>query len=118
MKDHPRYYRNDHKFGREKGPQQWHETPGFAVVLAGTLTLAARGYLIHGAVPLFCGSSPEKRTGKTAVINCAVIAAIRHKPTTVTFKDEEEFGKVLVPILMQQDRAVLIDNLTLHAAQR
>jgi hypothetical protein len=89
--------------------EAWYKTPSYATVLAYCLTLAARPAL-NCAVPLFCASAPRARTGKTLTLESSSMAILGHKPTVVAFANEEELGKTLLPLLLQQDRTVMIDN--------
>jgi len=91
--------------------EEWYQTQSYSVVLAYILTLVARPALL-ASVPLFTETAPVCRTGKTMTIEAGTYAALGHKVTTVTFIDEEEFGKQLLPLLMQQDRAEMVDNIT------
>jgi hypothetical protein len=98
----------------EKGPDgevlAWNLTGSYSVILASILTLCARSVL-HKSVPLFGVSAPTPGTGKTHLVASAVLAALGYRPTVVSYLEETEFGKALLPILQAQDRAVLIDNL-------
>jgi len=91
-------------------PIPWNQTASYSTVLAGVLTLCARSVL-RKSVPLFGVTAPTPGTGKTHLVASAVLAVLGYTPTLVTYLDEIEFGKALLPILQAQDRAVLIDNI-------
>ncbi len=90
-------------------PLLWNQTPAYSVVLAGCLTIAARSALTI-AVPVFTVRAPDKRTGKTRIVDASTLAITGCKPTKIHYRHEEEFDKILLPIMLQQDRVVLIDN--------
>jgi hypothetical protein len=92
----------------------WEErkrTSSYAGVLASVMSLVARPFFNRGGVPLIAYTAPARRSGKTLLAEAACGAALGHKPTTVSFVDEGEFGKHLQPLMRHGDRAVLIDNL-------
>jgi len=97
-------------FIKERDEQPWYETPSYSVVLAACLTIAARAAL-PVAVPLFAIKAPKPRSGKTKIADATTRAMTGHKPTTIHYRNEEEFGKTLLPLLLHQDRVVLIDNI-------
>ncbi len=94
---------------QEEG-QPWQKTAAYSVVLASCLTIAARSAL-QVAVPLIAIKAPKPRSGKTKIADAATRAMLGHKPTTIYYRNEEEFGKTLLPLLLHQDRVVLIDNI-------
>ena len=91
--------------------EDWRATPSYATVLASILGIVARPALT--TVPLIGVSANTPGTGKTKIVESAVIAAVGHKPTVVSFSGEEEFSKALVPLLREGDRATLIDNVSI-----
>jgi hypothetical protein len=93
------------------GDGDWNTTPSYAVVLAGGMSLLARSALRGSdAIPVIVANGPKQRSGKTLIVEAITIAVLSHNPTPVHFHDELEFGKSLLPIIQQQDRSVLIDN--------
>jgi hypothetical protein len=86
-------------------------TASYSVVLALSLTLAARSGIPNEAIPLFGSTAPRQREGKTSSLESAVLAARGIKPTVITYAGEEEFGKTLLPVLLEQDCAILVDNI-------
>jgi hypothetical protein len=102
-------YRN-FPFVREEG-EEWWQTTGYAALLAGILSLVARAAV--PTVPMVTANATTRGSGKTKSIEAAVIAALGHKPTVVSFHNEEEFAKSLVPLLREGDRATLIDNVSI-----
>lgn len=84
-------------------------TPSYSVVLAANLTIAARAAL-PTAVPFFGVRAHTPRTGKTRIVDATTIAMTGCKPTKVIYKDEIEFNKMLLPIMLHEDRVVLADN--------
>ena len=86
-------------------------TASYSVVLSATLTLIARPYLNFGPVPLHAFNAPSPRSGKSKLAKASTAAALGYLPTAVHFRDEEEFGKHLLPLMRAADRAILIDNI-------
>jgi hypothetical protein len=93
------------------GNEPWQKTAGFAGVLAGVLTLVARPAI--PTAPIITASATTRGSGKTKSVEAGVVAAIGHKPTVVSFHNEDEFAKTLVPLLREGDRATLIDNVSI-----
>ncbi len=96
-------------FKAEEG-QAWNRTPSYAAVLAASLSLVARPAL--PTVPLFGITSPTPGTGKSLIAQTISTSMLGHKTTGIPFKDEEEFDKLLVPVLRAADRIVSIENLS------
>lgn len=90
--------------------QVWNETASYAVLLAAVLSMLARPAL--DTVPLTAMDATTPGTGKTKLVESACIAALGYTPTSVSFQNDEEFSKVLVPLLREGDRAILIDNVS------
>jgi hypothetical protein len=92
-------------------PLPWNQTASYSCVLASGLSLVSRSALRPSdANPITVFNGPKQRSGKTLLVETITIAALSHNPTPVHFHDETEFGKSLLPIIQQQDRSVLIDN--------
>jgi hypothetical protein len=90
------------------------KTASYAVLLSGILSLVARPAL--KTVPLFAVNAVAPGTGKTEAICAAVVSALGYKPTTISYHGPEEFSKALVPALMEADRAINIDNVSIPIA--
>jgi len=88
----------------------WNKTPAYSVVLAAALTIAARSAL-RIAVPIFGFTAPNNREGKTKLFDTCALAITGCEATKVPYKDEEEFGKLLHPVILAGDRTVLVDNI-------
>lgn len=99
-------------FVGQKEDCAWDKTASYSTVLAACLTLAARPALSI-AVPIFGSSAPTMRYGKTMIVDAITVAITGGKPAKITYKDEIEFGKLLQPVVLKQDRSVLIDNVDL-----
>ncbi len=93
-----------------KDNKDWKQTASYSVVLSSILSIVARPYLRFCPVPLIAVNAPTPRYGKTKVAKAAVVSALSYEPTTVHFTDEDEFGKLLLPLMRAGDRATLIDN--------
>jgi hypothetical protein len=91
--------------------EPWQKTTGYAAVLAGVLSLVARPAV--PTVPMITANATTRGSGKTKAIESMVVTAIGHKPTVVSFHNEDEFAKTLVPLLREGDRATLIDNVSI-----
>ncbi len=92
-------------------PLPWNQTPSYSCVLASGLSLVSRSALRPSdANPITVFNGPKQRSGKTLLVETITIGVLSHNPTPVHFHDETEFGKSLLPIIQQQDRSVLIDN--------
>lgn len=95
----------------KEGEEEWWQTTGYAGLLAGILSLVARPAI--PTVPMVTANATTRGSGKTKSIEAAVVAALGHKPTVVSFHNEDEFAKSLVPLLREGDRATLIDNVSI-----
>jgi hypothetical protein len=95
----------------QNGDEDWRQTTGYAAVLAGILSLVARPAV--PTVPMVTANATTRGSGKTKSVEAAVVAALGHKPTVVSFHNEDEFAKALVPLLREGDRATLIDNISI-----
>lgn len=91
--------------------QKCSQTSSYSAVLAALLSLVARPAI--PTVPLFGITAVTAGTGKTKIAESASIAALGYAPTSVSFGDDVEFTKALVPLLREADRAILIDNVSL-----
>jgi hypothetical protein len=91
--------------------EAWDKTASYAVLLAGILGLVARPAL--KTCPIIAASATAPGTGKTEMVVAAVLAALGYKPTSVSYHGEDEFSKALVPIMLEADRAVNIDNVSI-----
>ncbi len=87
------------------------KTASYSVVLSAILTLVARPYLHFGPTPLHGFTAHMQRSGKSKLAAAASAAALGHKPTLIHYRDEEEFGKHLLPLMRASDRIISIDNI-------
>jgi hypothetical protein len=94
----------------KKDNEDWRRTTGYAATLAAVLSIVARPAL--PTVPMVTVNATTRGTGKTKLVEAAVRAALGYKPTVVSFHNEEEFAKTLVPLLREGDRTTLIDNVS------
>ena len=97
-------------FAKEDPEQEWHETASFSVVLAAMMSIAARNLL--PTVPGYGFDAPEKGSGKSFLASAISVAMTSVLPSAVTFDGPEEYGKVIVPLIAQGDRALFTDNVT------
>jgi hypothetical protein len=91
--------------------EDWRQTSGYATTLAAILSIVARPAL--PTIPMITANATSRGTGKTKLIEAAVQAAVGCKPTVVSFHNEDEFSKTLVPLLREGDRTTLIDNVSI-----
>jgi putative DNA primase/helicase len=86
-------------------------TASYSVVLSAVFSLAARPYLRFGPTPLHGFTAHMQRSGKSKLAKAATAAALGHTPTMIHYRDEEELGKHLLPLMRSADRAIAIDNI-------
>jgi putative DNA primase/helicase len=95
------------------------QTSSYAAVLASVFSLVSRPFIHYGPVPLFGCAACAPRSGKSKIAKAAVAAALGHLPTLTHFTDEVEFGKILMPLMLAADRAIVLDNVetSIHSAK-
>lgn len=88
--------------------EPWDKTSSYGAVLAAILSLVGRN--AFPLAPLFTADATVPGAGKSKAIEAITVSAVGHRPTTCSFENEEEFAKLIVPLLQEGDRSIMIDN--------
>jgi hypothetical protein len=84
-------------------------TASYAAVLAACLSIVARPAL--PTVPITAINAPTAGSAKSKTADACSLATTGTITSTINYRDDEEIGKALLPLLKSGDRTVLNDNI-------